>query len=146
MSKTQRIFCIVLGIFLVGLIFASTKYGKMATSSVSEFVSGKPNSSPETTSSMNTSTDTYDTTFCRTSDGVSVVLVCTHVISKDKKRNILFDISSTLFNGLRNHLTAKGDYTITNIVVNKKAFDFFTSTTSLSVSGGDVTVYGKIND
>ncbi len=146
MSKTQRIFCIVLGIFLVGLIFASTKYGKMVTSSVSEFVSGNQNSSPETTSSMNTSTITYDTTFCRTSDGVSVVLLCAHVVPMDKQRDIQVDISTTPFTGLRNHLTAKGNFTITNIVVNKKAFDFFTSTTSLSVSGGEVTVYGKIND
>lgn len=90
----------------------------------------------------------YDYTYCRTLDGVSVVMLCGHVLASNKQKLIVSVISSLKFADLSKCLSPKGDFYVTNIIINKKSADFFSASnvSSLTVNSDEILVVGKVND
>lgn len=91
MSKIQKIVCIVLGIVLLGLVASMTKPFQNAKNAL--FGSSSDNL---TTYLMNTTSEskTFDSTLCRTQDGVLVALLCNHIISREKQTAVIQEVSN----------------------------------------------------
>ena len=151
MGKAQKIVCIILGVFVLGMVFSMTPYYKP----IKEFFVGpsKDNSSeasfgPSSTLLSGVTKDVetpHSYSFsCRTTDALLVKLVSEDKISDKRKMDIAREISRVYFSDLKSHLDTNDRWYITNIVISKKADVFFATDKTISVGGNEVVAEGVI--